>query len=150
VLVSQEIVLPCPPSEAWSVLTDWERQSDWMLDADRVEVVSSARAGVGVRLVVKTRILGIPAFTEPMRVVLWDPPRRLDVVHGGPVRGRGSWTLQSVEGGTRFVWTEDVALRVPLVGGLVARWYQPVMCLLMGRAMRGLRAFVISTGPGGA
>jgi hypothetical protein len=66
VLVEREIVLPVPLEEAWTVLMDWERQADWMLDADSVTVVSEQREGVGVRLAVRTRILGIPAFTEPM------------------------------------------------------------------------------------
>ena len=44
-----------------------------MLDADRVEVVSAHREGVGVRLAVRTRILRLPAFTEPMEVIGWEP-----------------------------------------------------------------------------
>ncbi len=146
--VRREIVLPVPPEEAWAVLMDWERQAEWMLDADRVDVVSDHREGVGVRLAVKTRIAGIPAFTEPMEVTGWDPPHRLDIRHGSLVAGNGSWELQPVEGGARFVWTEDIRLAVPLVGELAARLYRPVMRMLMGRAMEGLRRYVIATGPG--
>ena len=80
--------LPCPPDEAWAILLAWERQADWMLDADRVEVVSEHREGVGVRLAVRTRILGLPAFTEPMEVIGWEPPRRLVLRHGGLIAGR--------------------------------------------------------------
>src|SRR5580765_7747786 len=75
--VERAIVLPTTPRGAWSVLVDWERQADWMLDADRVEVVSDLREGVGVRLAVRTRLLGVPTFTEPMEVTVWEPPRRL-------------------------------------------------------------------------
>ena len=81
-LVSVETSLPCPAEEAWAILLAWERQADWMLDADRVEVIGERREGVGVRLAVRTRILGLPAFTEPMEVVAWDPPRRLTLRHG--------------------------------------------------------------------
>ena len=80
-------MLPTTPEEAWAVLVDWERQADWMLDADRVDVVSPQREGVGVRLAVKTRLFGVPAFTEPMEVTVWDPPRRLEIRHGS-LRGR--------------------------------------------------------------
>ena len=100
---------------------DWERQADWMLDADRVEVVSEQREGVGVRLAVKTRIAGVPAFTEPMEVTGWDPPRRLEIRHGSLVAGDGSCGRSSqVDGGTRFTWTEDIRLAVPVVGELAA------------------------------
>jgi carbon monoxide dehydrogenase subunit G len=145
--VERRIVLPCPPQEAWAVLIQWERQADWMLDADRVEVVSATREGVGVRLAVRTRLFGIPAFTEPMEVTGWDPPRRLTIRHGSLVAGSGVWSLDAVEGGTRFVWAEDVRLAVPLVGRLAARLYGPVMSMLMGRAMEGLRAYVVASGP---
>lgn len=147
VLVEREIVLPVPLEEAWTVLMDWERQADWMLDADGVTVVSEQREGVGVRLAVRTRILGVPAFTEPMEVVAWDPPRRLDIRHGSLVAGTGTWLLDPIEGGTRFTWREDIRLAVPVVGELAATLYRPVMRVLMGRAMQGLRGFLIATGP---
>ena len=146
--VERDIVLPVPPAAAWAVLMDWERQADWMLDADAVDVVSEHREGVGVRLAVKTRVAGVPAFTEPMEVVGWDPPRRLEIRHGSLVAGRGVWALEPVVGGTRFTWSEEIRLAVPVIGDLAASAYRPVMRMLMGRAMAGLRRHVIATGPG--
>jgi carbon monoxide dehydrogenase subunit G len=145
--LEREIVLPTTPDEAWVVLVDWERQADWMLDADRVEVVSDRRDGIGVRLAVRTRLFGIPAFTEPMEVTAWDPPAELAIRHGGAVRGTGRWRLDPVPEGTRFIWSEEVALAVPVVGAFAARLYAPVMRRLMGRALRGLRASIIARGP---
>jgi Polyketide cyclase / dehydrase and lipid transport len=145
--VMREIVLPTTLEEAWAVLVDWERQADWMLDADRVDVVSAHREGVGVRLAVKTRLFGVPAFTEPMEVTAWEPSRRLEMRHGSLVAGAGVWELGETDGGTRFRWSEDIALRVPLVGELAARAYRPVMRMLMSRAQRSLRAYVIAIGP---
>lgn len=118
-----------------------------MLDADRVEVVSAHREGVGVRLAVRTRILGLPAFTEPMEVIGWEPPRRLVLRHGALIVGEGTWTLTPDPGRTRFVWTEDVRLRVPVVGEAAARLYAPVLRRLMRRAAAGLRGTVIASGP---
>jgi len=146
--VETVIELPVLPSRAWDVLTDWERQADWMLDADRVTVRSSIREGVGVRLAVHTRIAGVPAFVEPMFVVGWDPPHRLTLRHGGAVVGTGTWRLEAIDSGTRFTWTEDIRLRVPGVGALAARAYAPVMRRLMGRAGVRLREHIIATGPG--
>jgi uncharacterized protein YndB with AHSA1/START domain len=131
-------MVPVPPEQLWTVLTDWEDQATWMADADRVEVVSRARVGVGVHLRVRTRLFGIAAFTEPMEVVVWRPPRELAIRHGGPVAGTGTWHLDPVAGGTRFTWTEEVALGVPVVGELAARCYAPILSRLMGRSMRGL------------
>jgi carbon monoxide dehydrogenase subunit G len=147
VRVRTQELLPCSPEEAWEILLAWERQADWMLDADRVEVVGERREGVGVRLRVRTRILGLPAFTEPMEVVAWEPPRRLVLRHGGLVEGEGTWLLEPRPGGTRFTWIEDVRLRIPLVGGVAARLYAPVLQRLMRRAAAGLRRTVIHAGP---
>ena len=66
VRVERSIHLPVPPDDAWAVLVAWERQGAWMLDADRVAVVSDRREGVGVRLAARTRVLGVFVFTEPM------------------------------------------------------------------------------------
>jgi hypothetical protein len=145
--VQRAIVLPTTPAEAWTVLTDWERQADWMLDADRVEVVSREREGVGVRLAVRTRVFGLPAFVEPIEVTGWEPTTELRIRHGGAVRGSGSWRLAPIPEGTRFTWTEDVALALPVIGGLAGRLYAPVLRVLMGRAMAGLRASIIARGP---
>jgi hypothetical protein len=38
--VERAIVLPTTPRGVVGVGRHWERQADWMLDADRVEVVS--------------------------------------------------------------------------------------------------------------
>jgi hypothetical protein len=146
VRVERTIDLPCGIEEAWTVLTRWERQADWMLDADEVVVRSPQREGVGVRLDVRTRLFQLPAFVEPMEVVAWDPPGSLEIAHGGAVRGRGSWRLEPVEGGARFTWIEQVALAIPL-GELAALCYAPVMRLLMARAQRGLRRLIIASGP---
>jgi hypothetical protein len=102
---------------------------------------------VGVRLAVRTRIFGVPAFTEPMEVTGWDPPRRLEIRHGSLVAGAGTWTLDPIEGGTLFTWREDIRLAVPVVGGPAAVLYRPVMRVLMDRAMQGLRGYLIATGP---
>jgi uncharacterized protein YndB with AHSA1/START domain len=147
VLVEREIELPVPIEEAWSVLTDWERQADWMLDADRVTVVSRRREGVGVRLEVRTRVLGVPAFIEPLEVTAWDPPRRLEIRHGSPVAGAGVWTLDPVPGGTRFIWSERIRLTVPVIGESAAAAYRPVMGRLMDRALRALRDRLMAAGP---
>ncbi|MCA1727156.1 MAG: DUF2157 domain-containing protein [Actinobacteria bacterium] len=130
--------LPAPVERAWRVLVDWERQAQWMLDADSVRVVGDVREGVGTRVAVRTRLFGIPLFTEVLEVTAWDPPSGLEVAHSGLVRGTGRWRLDPDQGGARFTWEEDVRLAVPLVGGLAARLYAPFMRRLMRRAIAGL------------
>ena len=145
--VEREVVLPVAPERAWAALVDRERQAEWMRDADRVVVTSAAREGVGTRLAVRTRVLGVPLFTEELEVVGWDPPRGLRIAHRSFVRGSGVWSLEPRGAATVFRWTEDLSLPVPLLGELALRVYRPVMRRLMTGAMGDLRTFVATGTP---
>jgi len=144
--IERSIDLPCGAEEAWRVLTDWERQADWMADADAIVVTSPQREGVGVTVAVRTRLFQIPAFTETFEVTAWEPPTALSIEHGPPIRGRGTWTLEPTPDGTRFAWTEEVELAMPL-GWLVSACYAPVLGVLLRRSLRGFRASIIARGP---
>ena len=147
--VEREVVLPVPPPAAWAALTDWERQAEWMHDADRVEVVSPERAGLGTTVAVRTRVLHVPLFTERLEVVGWDPPRELRIAHRSFIRGTGTWSLEPAGTGSRFRWLEEISLPVPVLGELALRVYRPVMRHLMGGAMRDLQAWVLAPEPPG-
>jgi hypothetical protein len=145
--VERSIELPVRREEAWTVLADWERQADWMRDADRVDVVTQHREGLGVRIAVRTRVYGVPVFTEQLEVVGWDPPHRLVIAHRSFVVGTGTWILEPVDVGTRFTWIEDLSLPVPVAGELALAVYRPFMRFLMGKAMTDLRSFIVAIGP---
>jgi Polyketide cyclase / dehydrase and lipid transport. len=113
-----------------------------MRDADRVEVRSPNRDGLGVVIAVKTRVFNVPLFTELLEVVGWAPPTLLVVAHRSGIRGTGEWLLEPVSEGTRFTWTEDLRLAVPVLGELALRVYRPFMRWLMGGAMDDLAGFV--------
>lgn len=116
-----------------------------MRDADRVDVLTPHREGLGVRLAVRTRVLNVPAFTEELEVTAWDPPRSLEVTHRSFVRGVGTWTFEPIDVGTRFAWSEDLALPIPLLGELALLVYRPFLGFLMRTALRGLRRAVIAS-----
>lgn len=140
--VSRSVEVPAVPEVVWAVLLDWERQAEWMRDADRVEVRTPQREGLGVVVAVKTRVFDVPLFTELLEVVGWAPPTLLVVAHRSGIRGTGEWLLEPVPAGTRFTWTEDLRLPVPVLGELALRVYRPFMRWLMGGAMDDLAGFV--------
>lgn len=114
-----EAVSAAPRAVVWDVLTDWEQQPEWMVDAEAVEVVSAQRQGEGVTLVCPTDLFGV-TVQDVMRVTRWDEGRRLDVVHlGRLITGTGGFELEDGPGGTtRIMWWEEV--EPPL--GAVGRW----------------------------
>src|SRR3990170_294110 len=129
--VRADVLLPIAPEAAFEILARWEEQPRWMRDADRVDVVSTKREGPGTRVAVRTRVLGIPLFTEVLEVVAWEPPRRIFVAHRSFVRGTGEWLLEPEAGGTRFTWTEELSLPIPVLGELALLVYHPMMRRLM-------------------
>jgi hypothetical protein len=138
VRVSARTDLPVPAEEAWRRLLTWEDQIAWIKDAVSVRVLTSNRRGVGVIVAVRTRVLGVPLLTDHLEVTVWDPPRRLVMAHRGLVRGVGEWLLQPAGGGTRFTWTEDLALPLPILGELVLLAYRPSMRRLMRHSLSNL------------
>lgn len=140
--VTARSILPIPPEDAWRILTAWEDQARWMRDVDAVRVLTRHRVGVGVCLAARTRVFGVPLFTDRLEVTLWEPPRRLVVAHQGLVWGVGRWTLDPDPSGTRFTWLEDVSLPVPILGELALLVYRPFMGRLMRGTLANLQAFV--------
>ena len=116
-----------------------------MQDAVWVRVVSSEREGVGTRIRVKNRVLQVPLFAEELEVTTWDPPRRLGMAHRSFVRGLGTWDLVPDDHGTRFMWTEDLSLPVPLLGELALRIYRPFLRRLMRRGLSRLQRLIEAT-----
>lgn len=149
--VSRSVVLAVPVAAAWGAVSEWEAQPRWMRDADSVRVLTDRRTGVGARIAVRTRVLGIPAFTEVLEVVAWDPPHRLRLAHRSFIRGHGEWTLRAPRSGdpdrTLFTWTEELTLGVPAIGPLALAAYRPFMDWLVRGSLQNLQR-TLSAGSG--
>lgn len=137
--------LRAPPERVWEQIRRWEDQSRWIRDAVWVRVLTPEREGVGVRVRVLNRVLLVPLFTEQLEVTGWDPPRRIVMTHRSFVRGIGIWSLEPEGGGTRFTWTEELSLPIPLLGELALIVYRPFLRGLMRGSLANLQRLVAST-----
>ena len=133
------------PERVWASIERWEEQSRWIRDAVWVRVLTPERAGLGVRVRVLNRVLLVPLFTEQLEVTGWDPPRRMVMAHRSFVRGTGIWSLEPEDGGTRFTWTEELSLPIPLLGELALLVYRPFLRRLMRGSLANLQRLVAST-----
>jgi carbon monoxide dehydrogenase subunit G len=138
--------LGASPERVWSVLADWERYPEWMPDVAWVRRLGPD-VGVGMRLAVRTKVLGIPLVTDEMVVTAWEPPQRMAIEHRGLVGGVGEWRLDAAGGGTRFTWIEQLRMPPPLLGALALFLYSPVLRWTFRRTMRNL-ARRVSSAPG--
>ena len=131
-----------PPELVWRLLTDWERQGDWMLEARDVEVVSPHREGVGVEALATVAIGGI-STRDRIRVDVWEPPRHLGIVHLGWVRGRGDLRLAPLDDGrTTLDWREQLEPPWGLVGAIGLRIFRPLLARTFRRDLRVLGRLV--------
>jgi uncharacterized protein YndB with AHSA1/START domain len=141
--VTIEVVdlLPGPPEVVWELITDWEHQGDWMLEASEFLVTSEHREGVGVEALATVRIGGIRT-RDRVRVSVWDPPERLVIEHLGWVRGQGDLRLATVDAATRIVWRETLQAPLGIVGHLGLRVFTPLLRRTFLRDLRVLRGLV--------
>lgn len=125
-----------PPRMVWALLVDWERQAEWMVDARAVEVVSEVRKGIGVRLKVPTRVLGM-TIEDVIVVTGWNEPRLLEVRHvGSLVSGQAAFRLTATGRGTRVTWWEEVEVPLGAVGELgAALVMRPYLTWLFRRSL---------------
>ena len=135
--------LPGPRERVWAVLSDWEGQANWMPDVALIRVVGRERQ-LGARLVVKTKVFGLPFATDLVKVTSWEPPHLLAVEHAGVVLGRGEWRLESAEEGTMFTWTESFRLRSTpsWLGEPALALYGPVQRRMLKRSISNLARLV--------
>jgi carbon monoxide dehydrogenase subunit G len=142
-VIEVRAALPGPPDVVWKLITDWEHQDDWMLEASDFEVMSDTREGVGVEARATIRIAGIRT-KDRVRVTMWEPPRILAIEHLGWVKGTGEIQLAAIREGTRMRWVETLHAPKALgpFGRLGLRLFAPVLRSAFRRDLRVLKSLV--------
>lgn len=129
---------PVDAGVVWELITDWERQGDWMLEARDFVVVSERREGVGVEAEATVRIGGITT-RDRVRVTRWEPRRLLAIEHLGWVSGAAEIHLTPVRGGgTHVFWREELHPPLGVLGALGLTALRPVMARVFRRDLRVL------------
>jgi hypothetical protein len=120
-------------------LTDWEKQSDWILFT-AVEKVSKTPNKKGTELVATTKF-GKLKFIDTMIVTEWLPNEKVTVEHTGRViLGKGIFKIQkSTENSCEFVWEEVTPVPFGFVGQIGLILVKPLMKLLFGLSLKKLK-----------
>lgn len=132
--------IAAPPEAVWDVLADVERQGDWMVDIRTLEIVSEQKRGAGTVMHVTSELFGLPIVKDVMEITAWAPPHRMDVAHRGQFAGTGSFTLERIENGTLFTWTEEFAPPLgPLGEAGFALAVKPHLSRVFNRSMENVK-----------
>ena len=139
-------ILPGPPEVVWELITDWEHQGDWMLEASDFVVLSDARTGEGVEAEATIRIGGL-VTRDRVRVVGWEKKRRLEIEHLGWVRGRGEISRTPLKEAethlrTHVMWREVLVPPLGPAGRLGMSLFKPLMKKTFRRDLRVLAGLV--------
>jgi hypothetical protein len=104
--VSVSVDIDAPAAATWAVVTDWERQGEWM-PMTSVVLAPDSPTGLGARLTARSGV-GRVAVVDPMVVDVWEPPAYCEVIHQGRiVTGRGVFRVESLgPNRSRFTWQE--------------------------------------------
>ena len=130
--------VPGTPEIVWDLITDWERQGDWMLEARDFEVIGDQRSGVGVRARATVSIAGLTT-TDTVLVTGWEPERRLALRHEGWVSGTGEMTLTPAGlSRTKLLWTEELEPPLGALGAVGLTAFKPIMRRVFERDLRVL------------
>ena len=134
--------LPGPPEVVWELITDWEHQDDWMLEASDFVVLSDHREGTGVEAEATVKIGGI-STRDKVRVTGWEPNRRLAISHEGWVSGRGEFHLTPLgKDRTHVFWREELEPPLGALGAMGLVGFKPLMRRIFTRDLRVLAGLV--------
>ena len=117
------------PGAVWDAVSQLERHSEWMADAERIDFVGEQRRGAGTVMKVRTRV-GPLVTSDLIQVEEWVEGERIAVTHRGLVQGEGAFVLEPIATGTRFVWSEQLRFPWYLGGGITAWFARPVLSSL--------------------
>lgn len=138
--ISVDVIVDAAPDVVWDAVTDWPRQSDWMLGTV-VRATEHGGVGIGGGIEAFTGV-GRLGFLDTMVITEWDPPHRCVVQHtGSVVRGLGIFEVFALPGGrSRFVWAEELDLPLGAVGRLGWPLVRPAFAWGVRRSLRQLAA----------
>ncbi len=97
-----------------------------MADAESIDFSDEQRRGVGTKMIVRTRV-GPFVTNDVISVRSWIEGESIGVAHRGLVTGVGVFVLVPADGGTKFVWIEELAFPWYLGGGATALLAAPVL-----------------------
>lgn len=136
--ISVDVVVDAPPPLVWEAVTDWPRQSEWMIGTT-VRATDLGGVGVGGGLEAWTG-LGPVGLLDTMVITEWDPPWRCVVRHTGSViKGLGVFEVLALPGGrSRFVWAEELDLPLGAIGRMAWPFVRPGFAWGVRRSLQQL------------
>lgn len=137
--LTYSIVVNANTETVFHYMTDWSRQSEWVLFTD-VRMLSKAPNQVGTTLSARTH-LGPIGFTDTMVITKWLSPTNCTVEHTGKVvKGIGVFSVETISSNqSKFVWQEITNVAFGAFGSAGLAIAEPFLSLLFNRSLKKMR-----------
>lgn len=134
--VALDVVVRAGVRETFAALTDWCGQDRWMIGTT-VRITRGDGHSVGSQVTASTG-KGPLALVDPMDIVRWEPPHRVEVRHTGPlIHGWGAMEVTPLPHGMcRVRWTEERDLPLGVAGRLGWPVLRPGITAGLRRSLR--------------
>lgn len=141
-----DVTVDAPQQLVWDAVTDWPRQSNWMLGTTvRATTLDGVGPGGGIEAWTGLDLGRLElGFLDTMVVTEWEPPCRCVVRHTGRVvRGDGIFEVVALpDGRSRFIWSEVLELPLGRLGRLGWPLVRPALVAGVRMSLRRLAADV--------
>ncbi len=125
--VSIKRSLPFPKSVVWREISAIERHSLWMTDAERIEFLTTEKVGDKVEFDCLTRV-GPIKVRDRMKIINWEEPNSITVVHKGIFKGEGTLSLRHLSPEyCEIQWSEKIVFPPFLLGPVGAKVAKPIL-----------------------
>tara|TARA_B110000438_G_scaffold224907_1_gene218859 strand:- start:225 stop:674 length:450 start_codon:yes stop_codon:yes gene_type:complete len=132
------VSIDAPRTVVWAAVADVRRHSDWMADAAEIRLTSVQTTGVGTTFECETRV-GPLRTLDRMTITDWEEGRLMGVEHRGLVTGVGRFLLEDQSnGGTTFIWDEDLSFPWWLGGRAIAVLARPLLTVIWRKNLQRL------------
>lgn len=139
VTLSFRIEINATSQVIFEYVSDWERQSEWILFTT-VKLVSRTPDHQNSTILAVTK-LGPLKVADEMTVTEWQPYERIVVEHTGQVvKGKGVFTVSSASKDTCiFTWQEVVPVPFGFIGQIGLVFAKPLMHAVFGKSLAKLK-----------
>jgi hypothetical protein len=140
VTLTFKITIAADQKRIFDYLSDWQKQSDWILFTT-VHKVSTAPNQKGTTLLATTKF-SLLKFVDTMRVAEWLPPQKIVVEHTGRViLGKGVFKIQKIsENNCEFTWEEITPIPFGFVGQIGLITLKPLLKIMFGMSLKKLKS----------
>ena len=139
VTLTYKIAIKAKQSIVFDYVSDWEKQSNWIMFTT-VKIVSNSQRPQDTELLATTKI-GPLKLADTMVITEWEPHMKIVVEHTGRViLGKGVFNVKEIsDDETEFLWQEITPIPFGQLGKIGFFIVKPILNTMFGMSLKRLK-----------